>query len=243
MTWIHLTPASTLLAVGAVTIGATVQGSLGFGMALVSAPFLLLIDRSLIPGPLLAVALVLTALIALRERHALDGDGFRTAIFGRVLGTAPAALAAAVLAGRAFDSVFAALVLAAVAVSLCGVRLSPVRRNVFVAGALSGLMGTLSSIGGPPMALVYQNAEGPRIRATLSCFFAVGAALSLGALAAVGRFGIHEAVLAAILLPGAVAGFTVSRWTRSLVDGGAIRPLVLCLSFTAGIAALWRALG
>ena len=34
-----------------------------------------------------------------------------------------------------------------------------------IAGLLSGFMGTITSVGGPPMAMVYQNMPGPKVRA------------------------------------------------------------------------------
>jgi len=45
-----------------VAVGAMIQGSLGFGLGLVSAPALALIDATFIPGPLLlvGVAVMLT---------------------------------------------------------------------------------------------------------------------------------------------------------------------------------------
>jgi hypothetical protein len=56
-----LTPIKLLAACAAVTIGSTVQGSVGLG--LVAAPILALIDPMLIPGPILLCGLVLTLLM------------------------------------------------------------------------------------------------------------------------------------------------------------------------------------
>ena len=48
-----------------------------------------------------------------------------------------------------------------------------------LAGAASGVMGTATAIGGPPMALVWQRNSGARLRGTMSGFFLVGSAMSL----------------------------------------------------------------
>ena len=40
-------------------------------------------------------------------------------------------------------------------------------------------MGSITSIGGPPMALVYQHRTGPELRATLALFFVFGSSLSI----------------------------------------------------------------
>ena len=47
-------------------------------------------------------------------------------------------------------------------------------------------MGTASSIGGAPVALVYQHAGGPRTRATLASIFVFGTVISIGTLAIAG---------------------------------------------------------
>jgi len=73
-------------------------------------------------------------------------------------------------------------------------------RNLSIASVASGLMGTLSSIGGPPVALVFQGTEPARFRATLGVHLIVGASLSLLAVWWVGRFGATELTLSGILV-------------------------------------------
>ena len=48
--------------------------------------------------------------------------------------------------------------------------LRPTAPAMFSAGFLSGFMGTSSSIGGPPMALVLQHEENDFIRANMAAF-------------------------------------------------------------------------
>jgi uncharacterized membrane protein YfcA len=139
-------------------------------------------------------------------------------------------------------TVFGTLVLIGVAMSLSDLKLEPTRSVVFVAGMLSGIMGTIASIGGPPMALVYQHASGSRLRATLSAFFWLGTVLSLVALRVVGRFGAEEVRLTLIILPGLLVGTMVSRWTSQFVDRGYTRAVVLTVAGLAGSAVIVRQL-
>ncbi len=113
---------------------------------------------------------------------------------------------------------------------------------LFGAGVISGVTGTVAAIGGPPIALVYQHASGPRIRATLALYFALGTVLSVSALWLTGSFGRHEAVLSAILLPGTVIGFLLSGPVLKVVDAGRIRPLVLGAAVLSAIVLLVTAL-
>ena len=72
-----------------------------------------------------------------------------------------------------------------VLLSVCGWRPRPRPAAVVVAGAASGLLGTATSIGGPPMAMALHHSGGPAMRGTLSAFFLLGSLLSVGLLAAV----------------------------------------------------------
>ena len=103
-------------------------------------------------------------------------------------------------------------------------------------------MATLASIGGPPIALLYQRETGPRIRATLSSYFAIGALISLLALAAVDRYGREEIALSIFLVPAILIGDLASRRMRRYVDRAGARPFVLGLSFLSALGVLYRAL-
>jgi hypothetical protein len=218
--------------------GAALQGSIGFGLGLFAVPLLLLIDPRLVPAPLLLASGVLTILLTHRERHAVIARDLGWSLGGRFLGTLPALAVLLVMPAERLGLAFAALVLLGVALSIGGWHLPPTPRVLVGAGALSGFMATIAAIGGPPMALVYQHESGPRIRGTLSAFFVVGVAISLAGLAAVGRFGRAEVVLAALLLPGILAGFVASRHTARRLDRGYMRPAVLAVSAASAVAVI-----
>jgi hypothetical protein len=97
-------------------------------------------------------------------------------------------------------------------------------------------MATTSSIGGPPIALLYQDTQGGRIRGTLSGFFLVGLVISLGALSFVGRFGRPEIRATLYLLPAVGAGFLLSTRVAAFLDRGHTRKAILWSSGLAGIA-------
>jgi uncharacterized membrane protein YfcA len=144
-------------------------------------------------------------------------------------------------AGR-LSVLFAATILVAVAVSASGVYVRPTRRTLVGAGLASGFMGTVAGIGGPPIALVYQRAGGPTLRATLARYFLVGTFVSLPTLVVVGVLGLDELALALVLLPGVAVGFSLSRPLVHRVDKRSIRPLVLLISGASALAVLVREL-
>lgn len=235
-------PTEIALALVLAALGATLQGSIGFGLAVVSAPLLLLIDPVWVPGPTLLAALLLVVLIAHRDRaHIVAGD-VALGTTGRVLGTIPAAYALYILPQHVYDMVFAAIVLVGVTLSASGVHIARTRLNVVVAGTLSGIAGTISSIGGPPMALVYQHERGPSVRGTLSSIFVVGAFISITGLWWAGRFGIVELTMGLLLMPAILVGFTISRYTSAWLDRRRTRPAILAISALSAVVILTRAI-
>jgi uncharacterized membrane protein YfcA len=142
------------------------------------------------------------------------------------------------LPDRTLIVVFAFLVLIGVILSVIGWNVMPTPGTLFTAGATSGVMGSITSIGGPPMALVYQHRSGPELRATLALFFVFGSALSIFLLSIAGEIGRGDVRTAAALLPAMLVGYFASRWVGRWLDHGYMRPALLGFSAAASIALL-----
>jgi hypothetical protein len=219
-----------------VLVGSVLQGAIGFGLGLLGAPLLVILDPTLVPGPLLAAALFLSILIAIREHQTIDLRGVSWALVGRVPGTFAGAAVLAAIPRRETALLVGVMVLVAVGLVGAGARVARTGPALFGAGTLSGFMATTSSIGGPPIALLYQDSQGGRIRGTLSGFFLVGLVISLGALSFVGRFGRPEALATLYLLPAVGAGFLLSTRVAAILDRGHTRKAILWSSGLAGLA-------
>ncbi|MCY1217537.1 hypothetical protein D9M72_294540 [compost metagenome] len=135
---------------------------------------------------------------------------------------------------------FSVSILAAVALSLLGWHLLPTSRNVAIAGTLSGFMGTITSAGAPPFALVMQHMAPAPMRATMGTILSGGAVLSLAMLTLAGRFGLPQLVLAAALAPFLLAGFALSNRLRGHVSPGVVRRLLLGLCAAGALGVLGR---
>lgn len=221
-------------------LGACVQAAVGFGSSLISAPLLVLVSDRFVPGPLIVAAGLLNLLVVHRSRRGTTDPTLRAATGGQVAGALCAGAVLIVLPEDSLSTTFAVMVLIGVALSARGRRMARNRRNLAVAGVASGFMGTISGIGGPPIALAYQGLDGPALRATLARFFLVGNVVSLLTLITVGRFGTDDLLASAVLLPGAVLGFAASRWLAAHLDRTTARPVLLALSTAAAIAVLAR---
>jgi uncharacterized protein len=235
-------PVTFALAAVAVVFAACVQASVGFAYALLAAPLLALVEPSLVPGPVIVSSFVLSALTAWRERTSIDRAGVATTLIGRLPGSILAGLAVHMLPMETFELLFGGIVLCAVALSLWTRGVRPTRPALLIAGFVSGLMGTLTSVGGPPIALVYQSATGPRMRATLNAYFALGGLVSMAVLASAGRFGRHELIFGLSLLPAVAVGFWLSGALRARLDRSGTRVAALMLAGACSAGVMLKAL-
>lgn len=238
---LNLSLLDAVLAILVIAVGTAVQASIGFGLAMIAAPLLLLIEPAFVPGSLIAAALSLSLWVAWTERHAIDLSTFKSALAGRLIGTPPAAFLLGTISAATFDLIFGMLVLLAVGMSLLHSKLRPTPWTVFFATMASGFMGTISGIGGPPLALVYQNASGPELRANLSVLFVLGTTISLIALSVIGRFGLADLGYTALLLVGVVLGVLCREPVRKRVDQTTARPYLLGLCAVSALGVLARA--
>jgi uncharacterized membrane protein YfcA len=223
-----------------VAVGALVQGAVGYGMALVAAPLLVLIEPTLVPVPLILLTFGHAVLAAVRDWRHADWAGIGWAMLGRLPGTGLGVLAVVALSQRVFAVLVSLAVLACVLLSLLSWRPRPRPGALLLAGLVSGAGGTAASIGGPPIALLYQDAAGPRVRGTISGYFVLSSVISLAALAAAGQVTGESLVTAAVLAPFLLAGFILSSPARRLLDNGWTRRSVLTVAAISAALLLGR---
>src|SRR4051812_49148204 len=169
-----------LLAGGlAVFAGAVVQGGVGFGLGLVASPLIAVLDPTVMPGAIQVVNVTLPLFTLAAEWRMVDWRGLGFALLGRLPGSAIGALIVVYVSTRMLGILVGAMVLLAVAVTSSALKVPKNGATLVTAGLVSGVTGTATGIGGPPMGLVYQHAQGPQIRATLALYFFLSAAQSL----------------------------------------------------------------
>ncbi len=221
-------------------IASAIQGSIGFGANVFAVPVLALLDPSLVPGPVLLAGFGINLLMLARDRRSASLRPVSSAIIGRVLGPVGRVVALGLLSQQGLSVLVAVTVFAIVGVSL--VSLVPERstRNLVIAGTISGFSASTAGIGGPPVALMFQDAKGPEVRGSLGAFFVVGNIISLTGLAIAGRFGLEEIRVGLSLAPAALLGFGSTKWLLPVVDRGFIRPAIVGLSAAAALALLGK---
>lgn len=221
-------------------VGSALQAAVGMGLALFVVPLLVLIDQRFVPGPLQVGAALLALGMLRRESAAVEWSGLSIAVVGLLIGTAIGVAALTQLSGPLLMKGFGASILVAVAASLAGRRLSPTPPALLAGGLLAGIMGGMSGIHGPWIALVLQDSSPSRLRAMLSGFFLVAYVAALVALAAAGLFGPVELSLGLALVPGAILGYSVGPLLSRRLDTRRLRIATLTISSVSAVGLLLR---
>jgi uncharacterized membrane protein YfcA len=222
----------------AVAAGAVVQGSVGFGFALVVVPVLTFVRPDVLPATVLLLTLPLSVTMAVSERRAVEVVGLVYLLAGRLVGAFVGVGLLLLVLEEYLSVLFGGFVLVAVLTSSLAPKVSLSNRTRVVGGVASGIMGTAAGIGGPPLALIFQSRSGPEIRATLAVAFVFGTTLSLLILALVGRLGPEHLLLALELLPVLLLGLWAANYMAGLLAGRWLRPAILLFAAAAGLAAV-----
>jgi uncharacterized membrane protein YfcA len=239
---VHISLAVFLVAATAVSVGSVVQGSVGFGLNLLAAPFIAIVIPAALPATLVLVAFPLAISTLVREHHAVEGQPLRWMFLGAVPGTVLGLLIIGQVDATELAIVVGGITLTGVALSVLSPPVPINRFTSLVAGFTSNVFGTASSVGGPPVALLFQHRHGPVTRSTLGGFFSTSALLSIIGYLATGKITLHQALFALSLAPFMIGGLWASRHFHGLVDSGWLRPALLIMSAAAGSIAILHAL-
>jgi len=222
-------------------VSASLQGTIGFGFAVLSVPVLSLLDARLAPVPQLLLAVPLVAAMLWRERKAVELEGAGIIVVARIPGAAIGLVLLKLLSTRALDLLLGAFVLCAVAILASGATVRRTTATKVTAGVASGILGMVSSIGGPPLALLYRDARGDTMRATLAAIFSIGLLITVTMRALAREISWLDVRVTLWLLPALLGGFIASRWLRGRVEGRPLRVTVLLVAALAAVGLLVRA--
>ncbi len=199
-------------------MGAYVQTAIGFGMAIVAAPILFYLDPALVPGPLMVVLLVMCMMNGWRFRKGLEFNLLAPALLARIPGSALGVLLLAMVSQQVLAILIAITIMLGILARLKDIALPMTRTNLAIGGFLSGVMGTSTTIGGPPIVLVMHGADIHRIRANLAGFFVVSTLMSVVALALGGLLSLEHLKMTLPLLPATLLGNWAAAHTLHLVS-------------------------
>lgn len=215
----------------------------GFGFVIVAAPFLIqLLPPKQAVSVALVLALILSIVIALRERKTIDLkvmlQMFAAALFGIPIGTAmlvgvnPAAI-----------KIIVGSIVVGVTIALArGFRL-PTSLELplsLIAGFLSGILSGVSGMSGA-IAVIFFMSQGwkpDRVRPTISAFNVIVGSVTLSWLISTGTIGPKECTFALMFLPVAVLGVAGGGFLYNKIQAHHFKPLILLLLIIAGTLAI-----
>ncbi|WP_207232083.1 sulfite exporter TauE/SafE family protein [Corallincola spongiicola] len=221
-----------------VLAGCWLQSALGFGLAIVAAPIIVLIKPEWVPVMLTVVALPLSAMNVWQLRHHIQLRMMAVPIVARVPGTVIGVWLLMTLNVQWLQISVATAVLMAVVISFWGRKFEVTRGRLAWAGLVSGVMGSTTAVGGPPLALVMQHGEPYRIRANLSLYFMCSCLLSLAGYSVGGILNSELLWQSLSFVPISVLGLMLGTRSRGYIDGGRFRPILMWLCGVAGTVAL-----
>lgn len=213
-----------------VALGAFVQTSIGFGMAIVAAPLLFSIDPAFVPAPMIIATLTNALFTCWHYRSSLVLGPLSAAMIARVPGSIVGAWLLLMVSIQVLAILIAVVIIAGIVLSALRVAIPFTRVNLALAGFCSGVMGTSTSIGGPPIALVMQGQGANRIRGNLSAFFIFSSLTSLAVLAPTARLDQKEWLLGlAMVLPAWLGSWGATKFNQGIPEAALrIATFALC---------------
>lgn len=236
-------PWVTVLVIGLIVlVGSYVQGTIGLGLGMLSAPLIALLEPRLVPTMLLLLAIVISGGVLATEWRHINWRAVGWALPARIPGTVLGVWLATSFSHRVLGVLIAVIVLVAIALSLRTVAVQQTPVSLFTAGFAAGTSGTAAAIGGPPMAIVMAHRPPTEVRATLSLFFVVGSVMSVALFAWQGALPQASVLLAAVYLPLVAVAFVIANMTHRRIPHAVFRRLVLALCAVSALVLLVKSL-
>lgn len=230
------------LAYAVIAFATIVQYRAGVGFGLLAAPLLALFAPELVPIPIIFLTLLTAAATMATVHGGIDWREVSWSVTGRLVGSiAGAAILVRLTDEKHFMIVFGLLIALAVAMSLAGLRFRFSNRLLLVMGSISGLTATITSVGGPPMAIAYQDQPADHARPNMSAFFAIGCVAILAVLQLHGLIRRADVLHALLLAPGLLIGVALAPLFKGLIDRN-FRRILLAISGASAILLIARGL-
>lgn len=118
------------------------------------------------------------------------------------------------------------------------IKIKPTWYSGLIAGILSGILGGMFSIGGPPVVIYYMQSEesSDSYLATISAYFILSGIISVGTKAAAGFFTLNVWIAIAVGFVGMAIGALIGKLTRDKTKPQSIKKLVYGFMAISGLA-------
>lgn len=225
-------------------LAAVCQSVTGFGFALVMTPFLAVVwgvKPAVATSVLLGTVVLFPLLAEVRGHVSVPRVGVLLA--GFLIGLAPGVLLLERLDPDSLRIMVASTVIVASILLYFSPEIASGEDSIplrLVAGALSGTIGSSTSLGGPPVVLYLLGRERSveSFRATLVVYFLPSSLVTLLAFGLVGQITGGVLVISAVALPAVVLGLVAGAWLRRRLDPDRFRTVVIGVLMMTSLAVL-----
>lgn len=215
--------------------GTITQGTIGFGLGTIATPIIALIRPELVPTLILLLALCISSYTLSRTFRETSWRVVGISSLARIPGSLVGAWAIASLSPNGLSIFIGCAVLFAMTLSSLGWSPRPTTLNTLIAGVASGILGTSTSIGGPPMALIMKRFDPDRTRGTLAGTFVLGTLVSLIILAFSGQISSIQIGAAAAYLPLVIVGLIAANHLNQFIDRNLLNRIVIIVAISAAL--------
>ncbi len=237
-----LTLSELLLCCGIVVFASILQVSIGMGFGMLASPLIALVKPELVPGSILTMGLFVAFAGAWRERRNISINELKLGVLGRIVGSMMAfGLLLLIPDVESFFIIFGVIMLIAIGMTVYGRKIPFSDKSLLNLSVVSGLIGTITAVGAPPMALIYHDRDPAIVRPTLNAFFFAGSVLGLVSLGFSGWISIQDFIAAIIFIPAMFVGILISEPFKKL-PSNLMSKILLGLSATASLMLILKGL-
>lgn len=232
-----------LIALLAVAVGATIMGTVSFGMGLVVAPVLLLFldPKAAIVTVNAIIPIVLTFVLLTTWRH-LQFSRLRGMALGGIVAVPLGVLVLGSANPTALRIIIGAAILCLGVLNLLNIQLPMARRpgSGLLVGFLTSLSITTLSIGGPLAAayIIAQHWEREQMRAALAFYFLCAYIVAFALYAATGLVDRDTLVNIALLVPSLLVGFGAGALLARRMNTAVFRYVAIGVIITGSVVLL-----
>jgi len=229
-----------LAAAAIITVGAAIQGFAGFGMPVLAAPWLYLMEPDLVPGPIIVAAMFHNILAVSREREEINFPAVVWILSGTIPGIVAGAAASRILSESSLALMVAIVILCAVGLTASGFAVPQNKPVSTTTGLAAGFSVSTAAVSGEIVALYLSKLSGPQLRSTLAAYFLISGTTTLCALSLFGKLSLLQLAWGLFLTPFLGFGFLASSLVAEVMDKKYLRPAVLSISAVAAVILLIR---
>lgn len=239
-----MSPQVVVAGVAIAFLASVCQSVTGFGFALVMVP-LITVVWAVKPG--IAATVLLSLFGNLVLLHKLRGHVSIPRVGGLLAGFPLGLVPGVLIFERVDEHVLQIVVGVVVLVATIAIYRSPeIDRGHdglgirMITGAVSGAIGSSTSLGGPPVVLylVGRVREIDAFRATTLAYFVPSSVIIITSYAIVGQVTGDVLLMVAVSVPGVLVGNPVGGWLRGHLDGERFRVVVLTVLVCASISVI-----